>query len=149
MIVWKCLKFSELSTSQLYEVLKLRTNIFVVEQDCPYPELDDKDQSSYHFCGFSETGSLLAYARLLPPGISYPEASIGRVAILEEARGQNLGKTLMILSRESTENLFNSDIVISAQLYLLKFYQNLGFQKISDVYLEDDIEHIKMKYHKK
>ncbi|MGB1218323.1 MAG: GNAT family N-acetyltransferase [Flavobacteriales bacterium] len=149
MVVWKCLRFNDLSTIQLYEILKFRSNIFVVEQHCPYPELDDKDQNAFHFCGFSEMGSLLAYARLLPPKCSYPEASIGRVAVLNEARGQHLGKTLMIFARESCLTLFDSDIVISAQLYLLEFYQNIGFQKISDIYLEDGIEHVRMKYYKK
>ncbi|WDE04569.1 GNAT family N-acetyltransferase [Thalassomonas viridans] len=144
---WKCLTFAELTTEQLYELLKLRVDVFVVEQTCPYPELDDKDRASgvYHLLGY-QGETLIAYARLLPAGISYDNVSFGRVAIAQPARGHGLGQTLMTTILQHCQRLWpNQDIDIGAQEYLLNFYQDFGFKAISEVYLEDDIPHLDMR----
>ncbi|WP_281559544.1 GNAT family N-acetyltransferase [Thalassomonas sp. RHCl1] len=144
---WECLTFSQLTTEQLYQLLKLRVDVFVVEQTCPYPELDDKDraQDVCHLLGYQD-GELIAYARLLPPGISYDNVSFGRVAIAQSARGQGLGQTLVATILSHCQQLWpNRDIDIGAQEYLLDFYQSFGFTAISDVYLEDDIPHLDMR----
>lgn len=145
MLHWKLIDFNAFTPQSLYDVLKLRTDVFVVEQNCPYPELDNKDQVSKHFCGYDESGNLVAYTRILPPGISYSQASIGRVLVAESARDKKYGKVLMDLSIKITQHLFpGHDIKIGAQCYLEKFYSDLGFNKTSEPYLEDDIPHIEM-----
>lgn len=144
---WKCLTFSQLTTEQLYQLLKLRVDVFVVEQTCPYPELDNKDKVDdvYHLLGYQD-GELIAYARLLPPGISYSNVSFGRVAIAQSARGKGLGQTLITTILSHCQQLWpNQDIDIGAQEYLLSFYQGFGFSAISKVYLEDDIPHLDMR----
>ena len=144
---WKCLTFAELTTEQLYELLKLRVDVFVVEQTCPYPELDDKDREPgvYHLLGYQD-GKLTAYARLLPPGVSYTNASFGRVAIAQSGRGQGQGKTLMTTILLHCQRLWPAqDIDIGAQEYLLAFYRDFGFKPVSEVYLEDDIPHLDMR----
>ncbi|PBQ34311.1 GNAT family N-acetyltransferase [Sphingobacteriaceae bacterium] len=138
--------FTSLSTQELFEIYKLRSDIFVVEQNCAYQDVDDKDLSSFHVMLFSDH-QLAGYSRLLPPGTSYQEPSIGRVAVKREFRTQGLGKSLMKHSIKQTLELYNNQaIVISAQAYLLKFYTDLGFTKEGEEYLEDDIPHIKMRY---
>lgn len=145
MLRWRLIKFQDLTNQELYEVLKLRTDVFVVEQICPYPELDNKDQLAFHFCGYNSENRLTAYCRILSPGISYEEASIGRVLVSEKGRGLNYGKVLMDLAIEITHNLFqNTDIRIGAQCYLEKFYGNLGFNPASESYIEDGIPHLEM-----
>ncbi len=146
-VKWHQVKFSQLSNDQLYELLKLRVDIFVVEQNCPYPELDDKDRDkqTYHLLGLDADGALLAYARVLAPGISYTESSIGRVAVSQQVRGKGIAKPLMEQAIETARQAWpKSDIKIGAQEYLLHFYQGLGFKPISDVYLEDGIPHLDM-----
>ncbi len=143
---WLCLSFSQLSTQQLYQLIKLRIDIFVVEQNCPYPELDDKDHQIgvKHLLGYQE-GKLVAYARLLPPGISYPEVSIGRIVTNQAYRQQGLGKQLINSALQHCEQLWpKQNIQIGAQLYLLNFYQSFAFKQISKEYLEDGIPHIDM-----
>ena len=143
---WKCFQFKQLHNHQLYELIKFRIGIFVVEQQCPYPELDDKDNHSdtRHLLAYSNS-SLIAYARLLPPGLSYPEASIGRFAVIDTARRQGIGTDLLNNCINEINRIWpNSNIRISAQDYLQCFYESAGFKKVSDVYLEDDIPHIEM-----
>ena len=137
--------YKGLSVDELYELLKLRCAIFVIEQNCNYQDMDDKDQKSHHLLGY-EGKQLVAYARILPKGLSYKEASIGRVVVDKNFRRKNAGKELMIRAIEEAKKLFSIDeIVISAQCYLEKFYGDLGFKIEGESYLEDDIPHIKMR----
>ena len=141
---WTLTPFDQLSVYQLYKIMQLRNAVFVVEQNCNFQDADDKDQQAWHLCAWHED-ALVAYTRLLPPGISYAEASIGRVLNARSVRGRNVGKELMERSIEAVYQLFgNTPIKIGAQLYLKKFYQSFGFTTCSDIYLEDEIEHIKM-----
>lgn len=141
---WVLKKFEELTSQELYAIMQLRNEVFVVEQNCVYQDADNKDQSSYHFMGW-RNDILVAYTRILPPGIAYTHPSIGRVVTSPAARGGGIGRELMQQSITQANKLFdNSPIKIGAQLYLQKFYTRLGFQKTSDVYLEDGIEHIEM-----
>ncbi|WP_316831898.1 GNAT family N-acetyltransferase [Pedobacter aquatilis] len=136
--------FSEFSIEELYHVLRLRNEVFIVEQNCPYQDLDDKDQRSLHLLYYVDD-QLAAYTRLLPQGISYEDISIGRVLTSAAHRGIGLGKKLMEASIAGCYEKFGpSPIRISAQLYLLKFYQSLGFEKIGEPYDEDGIPHIEM-----
>lgn len=145
MITWHCKNFSELSNEELYEILQLREEVFVVEQNCPYQDCDGKDLQAYHVTACNGN-HLVAYSRLLPIGISYPAAaSIGRVVTSPAARGKKLGKQLMAYSIEKISILFGEvPIKISAQLYLKHFYESFSFIQQGDVYLEDGIEHIAM-----
>jgi ElaA protein len=144
MINWTYKHFNELSTTELYQILTVRNIVFVVEQNCVYLDTDDKDNKSWHLCGW-DNGTLVAYARILPQGISYKEASIGRVVTHPDFRKKGYGKLLMKEAIEKTLMQFNtSAIKISAQLYLLDFYTSLGFKTCSEQYLEDDIPHIEM-----
>lgn len=143
-IVWHCFGFDTLTNIQLYEILKLRSEVFVVEQQCIFLDMDDKDQQSYHVAGYVD-GQLIAYARILPAGLSFAETSIGRVSTAKEARNTGTGRMLMEKSIHHTKELFgNQPIRIGAQLYLKKFYSSFGFKTVSDVYMEDGIEHIEM-----
>lgn len=143
-IVWKIKKFEELSASELYEILRVRTEVFIIEQHCNYQDEDNYDQKAIHL--FAENnGEILAYCRLFHKGIKYPEASIGRVLTTQKARGKNLGKLLIKYAIETIENRFRtSEIRISAQDYLLKFYGDFGFQDTGKKYLEDEIPHTEM-----
>ncbi len=142
-----CLSFNELSLKQLYEVMKLRQEVFVVEQDCPYLDADDKDQLSHHLLIYVGE-KLAAYTRLVPPGVSYPKySSIGRVVTRLAFRGKGIGQSLMKNSISRCIELFpNNSIKISAQCYLEKFYTDLGFQDLNLRYLEDNIPHMAMLY---
>lgn len=127
-------------------MMYLRQEVFVVEQDCPYIDADGKDPLGYHLMGYDKRGRLLACARLLPVGVSYPRhASIGRVVTSPELRGQSCGKALMRESLRWCGRLFGeSPLKISAQCYLIRFYESFGFQTVGEEYLEDDIPHIAM-----
>lgn len=144
MLNWTLKKFEDLSPGELYAILRLRSEVFVVEQNCVFLDMDDKDQQCYHLMGWQ--GNLLAaYTRLVPPGISYEQPSIGRVVISPAARGGGIGKLLMQKSIDETLKLFGkSSIKIGAQLYLKSFYESLGFMQVGDIYDEDGIDHIKM-----
>lgn len=143
-IDWKIKTFSELTTPELYEIIKARVNVFVVEQDCPYPDLDDNDQKAIHLWAEND-GEVLAYCRIFDKGIKYPETSIGRVITTENGRGTGLGKQLIKYALEIIENrLGTSEVRISAQDYLLKFYSDFGFQATGKKYLEDNIPHTEM-----
>lgn len=143
-IIWKIKSFEEITTSELYEILKARIDVFVVEQNCPYPDLDDYDQKAIHIWA-EQDKNVLAYCRVFDKGIKYNETSIGRVLTSEKGRGKNLGKQLIRYAVESIENRFRtSDIRISAQDYLLKFYSDFGFEDTGKKYLEDNIPHTEM-----
>jgi ElaA protein len=145
MINWKIKKFKELTVDELYAILQLRSEVFVVEQNCVYHDPDGKDQQAWHLMGI-EDSTLIAYTRILPPGISYDDPSIGRVVTLSLKRRSGLGRELMKLSIIECEKLFGkTPITLSAQSYLIHFYESLGFSTIGDQYLEDGIPHIKMK----
>lgn len=143
-MIWKLKQFNDLTPGELYNILQLRNEVFIVEQNCPYQDMDNKDIHAHHLMGMKGE-KLLAYARLLAPGISYSESSIGRVVSSPSARKTGMGKKLMQESIEQVRNLFHTDIIrIGAQLYLQKFYESFGFQKDSEIYLEDNIPHILM-----
>ncbi|RTR31328.1 GNAT family N-acetyltransferase [Shewanella atlantica] len=146
---WSVLTFNVLSVDELYELLKLRVDIFVVEQNCPYPELDEKDRHSEtrHLLGRNDAGEIVAYARLLAPGVSYADASIGRVVVAEQARGAGVAHSLMSEAIRVTQELWpEKNIQLGGQEYLKAFYQKLGFEPVSEVYLEDGIPHLDMLY---
>lgn len=141
---WICTRFEDLSPAVLYEILKLRSEVFVVEQHCVFQDMDDKDQAAWHLTGWYED-RLVAYTRLLPPGLTYEEASIGRVVSSPSIRRMGFGRELMEVSIQQLWNLFGKqNIRIGAQLYLEAFYGSFGFVPQGEVYLEDDIPHIKM-----
>ena len=144
MINWLCKKFDELTPQELYAILQLRNEVFVVEQNCVFQDADNKDQSSFHFMGWLDD-KLIAYTRLVPPKIAYAEPSIGRVVTSPSLRRTGIGKELMERSIEKIRESFGwLPIKLGAQLYLKKFYDSLGFVQSSEVYLEDGIEHIEM-----
>jgi len=147
-LTWNYKKFDELDPKELYSILTLRNRVFVVEQNCVYLDTDGMDEGSFHLCGWD--GDLLAaYARIIPPGVVYPQASIGRVVSNPDCRKMGAGKLLMLKAIEEIYSHFDvSEIKIGAQLYLESFYSSIGFKKISDVYLEDGIPHIKMLHSK-
>ena len=143
-MTWEVKKFEELTANELYSILQLRSEVFVVEQNCVYQDMDNKDKLSHHVMCW-QNDKLLATARLIPPGISYESTSIGRVVTSKNARGNGTGRKLMNVSIEEIKKLYGTvDIKIGAQLYLKKFYSSLGFMQTSNVYLEDGIEHIEM-----
>ena len=147
-IKWELKKFKELPVEELYDILRLRSEVFVVEQHCVFLDMDERDQGSYHLQGRADN-KLVAYVRILPPGLAYDEPSIGRVVSSPSFRRKGAGKELMKTAINETRRLFeNLPIMIGAQFYLKQFYENLGFEKCSEIYLEDDIDHIKMiNYH--
>lgn len=143
-IVWVCKKFDQLTNAELYSLLRLRSEVFVVEQNCVYLDADGIDLQSLHLCGW-QGDYLAAYCRLLPPGLAYAEASIGRVLTASGHRGTGLGKLLMQEAISRVQKTFSTTLIrISAQYYLLEFYRQLGFQSMGEVYMEDDIPHIAM-----
>ncbi len=136
--------FDQLTVYELYELLKLRSEVFVVEQNCVFLDQDDKDQKCYHFMLFAE-GQLVGYSRLVPAGLSYAEMAIGRVITSPSARKKGLGKILMELSIDYCRKLFGAgDIRLGAQTYAQGFYASLGFVADGETYDEDGIEHIEM-----
>lgn len=138
---WHIKKFDELSLNELYGILQLRSEVFVVEQDCVYQDLDDKDQVSCHLF-LEDNGEIIAVSRIIPEGISYEEMSIGRVVVKKSHRGKGLSKAMMEKAIDYIINdLDKSKIRLSGQAYLEKFYTDLGFEKVSDCYLEDGIDH--------
>lgn len=141
---WVLKKFDDLTPAELYAIMQLRNEVFVVEQTCAYQDADNKDLSCHHLMGWKDN-KLVAYSRILPPGLAYREPSIGRVVTSPSARGGGIGHKLMEKSIEKLYSLYGiNPIKIGAQFYLLKFYTSLGFQQTSDIYLEDNIQHIEM-----
>jgi ElaA protein len=146
MITFITKTFDELSNIELYQLLQLRAEVFVVEQNCPYLDMDDKDLKSFHVLGY-DNDKLVACTRLVPIGVSYDlEPSIGRVVTHTSVRSLGYGKLLMEYSIAETKKRFNTNvIVIGAQLYLDRFYQNLSFVPEGEMYLEDNIPHMTMR----
>jgi len=142
--IHKVKSFGELNTNELYELLRLRSEVFVVEQNCVFLDQDNKDQQCYHLLLFCE-GQLAAYCRLVPAGLSYHEVSIGRVVSSPTYRGKGMGRKVMELAIQSCQDLFGAKpIRIGAQTYATAFYESLGFVAEGDAYDEDGIEHIEM-----
>ncbi|MDT0558012.1 GNAT family N-acetyltransferase [Ichthyenterobacterium sp. W332] len=137
-------KFQNLNTNELYDLLQLRSEVFVVEQDCVYQDVDGKDEKALHVLGYKKN-DLVAYTRVFKPGDYFEEASIGRVVVKENQRQHNYGYTIMNASIKAIEDYYKtSDIRISAQTYLKRFYNNLNFTEVGEEYLEDGIPHINM-----
>ncbi len=142
---WYIKKFEQLSLDELYDILKMRSEIFVVEQECVYLDVDGKDKDVFHLF-LKENNKILAYCRILPRGIAYEEASIGRVLVNRNFRKEKLGETLMTKAISYLKDVLKEkEIKIQAQAYLRSFYKKFGFQEISEEYLEDGIPHIDMK----
>ena len=142
--IWKIKTFDELSAQELHAVLKARIDVFVVEQNCPYPEVDGDDPRAIHLWA-ENNGNVAAYCRIFQPGIKYDESSIGRVLTTQKFRKMNLGKTLMKFAIATIESRFGTNSIrISAQDYLLSFYAELGFVATGKSYLEDEIPHSEM-----
>jgi ElaA protein len=144
MLTIKTKTFKQLSTDELYAILQLRSEVFVVEQDCVYQDLDYKDQKALHVLGFKNQ-ALVAYTRIFKPNDYFENASIGRVIVKESERKYRYGYDIMDASIKAIKDYYNeTKIKISAQVYLKKFYNNLGFKSIGEEYLEDGIPHIGM-----
>ena len=143
-MIFNIKRFNELSTHELYVILQLRSEVFVVEQDCVYQDLDNKDQDAFHVLGVLDN-EIVAYARIFKPGDYFLESSIGRIVVKKEFRKFQYGYQLVQNSILFIENnLQQNMILISAQSYLTKFYNSLGFTQVGEEYLEDGIPHIKM-----
>jgi ElaA protein len=149
-IRWQWSAFADLTVAELYTILQLRQAVFVVEQSCPYLDADGRDDRAWHLLGWvdvdgSDEPVLGAYARVFAPGITYPEASIGRVITNPSVRRAGLGKALMAEAiRRCAAVAPASDIRIGAQMYLERFYEGFGFRRTSEPYDEDGIMHIEM-----
>lgn len=136
--------FEELSSQELYKILRLRSEVFVVEQDCVYQDIDNKDQRALHVLGMEE-GILVAYARCFEPGIYFDEAAIGRILVRENYRKMGYGHEITKAAIKAVKSKFKADkIKISAQTYLVIFYESHGFKTVGDRYLEDGIPHVAM-----
>ncbi|WP_033370736.1 GNAT family N-acetyltransferase [Hymenobacter norwichensis] len=147
-LTWITKPFEALTLTELYALLQLRAEVFVVEQSCAFQDLDGQDQAATHLLGYTEAGELAAYTRLFEAGISYPEASIGRVVTSPKFRRYGLGRALMEQSIKAIETLFGPQpIQIGAQHYLKEFYESFGFRQHDEGYLEDGIPHIHMTRH--
>lgn len=144
---WKTTAFHQFSNDQLFEILQFRIDVFVVEQECAYRELDEYDRQpeTVHLFGRDEVEDLIAYARLLPPGSRFPEANIGRFVVRADSRKQGVGHQLLQTAlKEISDCWAQTPIRISAQEYLQAFYEQYGFIRVSEVYLEDGIPHVEM-----
>lgn len=168
MLNWQCKKFQELSIDELYSIIKVRQDVFIMEQNCVYADLDGADQDCLHLYAtlveedpiastlnsslnpslnpsLNNTLNIVAYLRIVPPGVNYPQASLGRILTTSQARGTGAGISLVTKGLEQLEQDHPAhDVKISAQVYLQKFYKNFGFKNISEVYDEDGIDHIDM-----
>lgn len=143
-IDWICKPFGDLSPRELYACLRLRSEVFVVEQACIFLDMDDKDARAHHLMGWID-GHLVAYARIFGPGISYVESSIGRIVTSPTIRGRGIGRELLRESLATAYILHGKGVIrIGAQLYLERFYASFGFLRAGGIYLEDGIEHIEM-----
>ena len=141
---WSCKKFSEFTKQEFYNILVARQKVFIIEQNCNYLDCDNKDEQSYHLLGMDKN-NIASYMRIIPPGISYKDASMGRILTTSKYRGKGLGKLLMKEGISLARKKFKiSKIKISAQSYLLPFYKSFGFVAQGKEYLEDDIPHTEM-----
>lgn len=144
LLFFKVKTYKELTKDELYALLKLRAEVFIVEQDCIYQDIDGKDDKALHVLGYIKD-KLIAYTRVFPPETYFEQASIGRVVVLEKERENSYGFALMEKSVQAVKENYNTAIIkISAQVYLKKFYNKLGFQEKGNEYLEDGIPHIRM-----
>lgn len=144
---WEIKSFSNLSLNELYDIIKVRSEVFQIEQNCLYLDLDDIDIHCFHlFLKNDFNSSIVSYCRIIPPNIRYPEVSIGRVLTILPKRNEGLAREMMEIAIQFVQKTWpQQNIQISAQVYLEEFYHSLRFQTISDVYLEDNvIEHVKM-----
>ncbi|PSN15220.1 GNAT family N-acetyltransferase [filamentous cyanobacterium CCT1] len=147
MITWVWKPFEALSTAELYEIMKARQQVFIIEQSCIYADIDGADPQSWHLLGLTPNHELVAYLRVLPPTHDRATPAIGRVLILPAMRGQGLGRQVIAEGLRQTQQQFpGQDIVLSAQHHLEKLYREFGFQSISEPYLEDGIAHINMRW---
>lgn len=138
---WKLKKFDELTTEELYGILKLRVEIFVVEQDCAYQDLDDKDQCTYHLF-LEDEDEIIAVLRILPENVAFDDMAIGRIVVRKSHRGQGIARAMMKMAMDFiVKDLGKRRIRLSGQAYLVDFYNGLGFKRVSDEYLEDGIPH--------
>lgn len=143
---WSCKAFKELSLDEFHDIIQLREVVFVVEQDCPYLDVDGKDKDALHVFGEYQ-GNIVATTRILKPGKSYDEVAIGRVVTSPTVRGMGIGKKLMQESMKFVQAHFGEvPVRISAQTYLLKYYKSFGFEETGKEYLEDNIPHLEMLY---
>lgn len=144
-LTWRCLPFDALHARNLYALLQLRTEVFVMEQNCVFQDMDGADARCFHLLGERTDGTLAAYARLVPAGLKFTEASIGRVVTLPAARGSRQGHVLMREAVRALHGLWGvQPIRIGAQARLEAFYRQHGFEPASEIYIEDGIDHIEM-----
>ncbi len=144
-IRWSNCLLHEFDAKTLLQALRLRQDVFVLEQQCLYPDIDVLDESSTHLLGFNAEDELIAYLRIVPPELHYPEPAIGRVVIAQSSRGQGLGRVLITEGVRLTQRLYPaSDIRISAQSHLVALYEEAGFESVGEAYLEDGIPHQEM-----
>lgn len=145
LIRWSSSLLSELDATTLYQVFRLRQDVFVLEQRCLYADIDELDPHALHLVGFDASDQLIAYLRIVPPEMHYQEPAIGRVVIASAARGQGLGRVLISEGVRLTQQQYaNSDIRISAQSHLVELYKESGFENVGDSYVEDGIPHQEM-----
>lgn len=141
---WQLKRFEALTADELYNILKERVDVFVVEQACPYPEVDGHDKVAYHLYQ-EQNGEIIAYLRILPAGSPHPHLSIGRVLVKKNYRGQGMATELLQRALDFIQHELKETMVfIQAQEYLQEFYTSFGFQPISETYLEDHIPHLDM-----
>ncbi len=146
---WQVKHYRDLTLNEFHDLIALRMRVFVVEQDCAYLDLDGKDKKSYHLLCRDGKGNVVATARILPPGLSYPDCAIGRVVIESEVRGNGVGHELMsFVIKFALQEFGYSPIVISAQKHLKNYYGKHNFLSTGKEYLEDGIPHIEMRYKK-
>ncbi|MDO8905320.1 GNAT family N-acetyltransferase [Hydrogenophaga sp.] len=144
-VAWRCLPFDALHARTLYRLLQLRTEVFVMEQSCVFQDMDGADLDCFHLLGEAHSGALLGYARLVPPGLKFPEVSIGRVVTAKAARGTGIGHELMREALRAVHGLLGEQpIRIGAQAHLQTFYRQHGFEPDGPLYIEDGIDHIEM-----
>lgn len=137
--------WKDLTPDTLYTILRLRSAIFVVEQNCVFPDMDGRDPACEHLCGTDRGGALVAYLRLVPPGVRTPEVSLGRVVVAQPLRGRGVGRAVMEEGlRHCARRYVGTPVKVSAQQHLERFYQSLGFRTVSEAYLEDGIWHVDM-----
>ena len=142
---WSCLRLSEMTVQRVHEILKTRQEVFVLEQRCLYPDIDDIDISCFHMMGYNSNQTLVAYCRLIEPGIVFNELAIGRVLITKQYRGMGLARRLMFEAHKYCETVIGSkEIRLNAQLYLQKFYEDIGYECVSNPYDDDGVMHIEM-----
>ncbi|WP_434301945.1 GNAT family N-acetyltransferase [Clostridium botulinum] len=145
---WELKKFEELKAEEIYKILEIRNEVFIVEQQCAYQDCDGKDENAHHLY-LQDNDKIIAYLRILNKEVSYDEISIGRVLVHKNYRGKGISREMMLKAINFIElNLNEKEIKIQAQSYLINFYESLGFKETSNEYLEDNIPHIDMLYKK-